>query len=296
MRFWSSLLNIILQQADFFGWVYGADFAKHFEEPKHSPEWNEATFRVSMWLTALSLPLNFATVVGVPALLSGAQPYQLGLTTNRIGRNILLGAFGAFLVAPLHIFVFYFDSWYTDVFHVLPTQHQLTVVAEHALPVDRVLIVITAVVVAPLLEELLFRGFLQPWFIRRRAGGALALIFAFGLALFLPYEQIAAAWTSGDWRNLALALQPAAFVLLLAPVLLWTRRMTRPEAAGGIFGTAVLFAAAHSTIWPSPIPLLPLGLVLGWLAYRTKSIVGPIVLHALFNSIACVEMYFRMFR
>jgi membrane protease YdiL (CAAX protease family) len=36
--------------------------------------------------------------------------------------------------------------------------------------------------------------------------------------------------------------------------------------------------------------------VLGWLAYRTRSIVGPIVLHALFNSIACVEMYFLLSR
>jgi membrane protease YdiL (CAAX protease family) len=124
----------------------------------------------------------------------------------------------------------------------------------------------------------------------------LAVIFALGLALIVSYDQIDAALTTADWRGLLLSLQPAAFVLLLAPLLLLTRRMTRPEAAAGIFGTAVLFAAAHSSVWPSPVPLLPLGIVLGWLAYRTKSLVGPIVLHAFFNTIACVEMYFLMFR
>jgi membrane protease YdiL (CAAX protease family) len=296
MFFWSSLLKIILRHSNFFGWVYGADFTKHLSEPTHSAEWSAAEYRVRMWLTVLSLPLNLATVIGVPALLRGAMPYQLGLSMHRFGRNIFLGACGALLVAPLQDFVIYLDSWYTQVLHVSPTEHQLTVVAKHALPVDRVLIFITAVVAAPLLEELLFRGFLQPWFIRRRAGGVLAVIFALGLALIVSYDQIDAALTTADWRGLMLSLQPAAFVLLLAPVLLLTRRMTRPEAAAGIFGTAVLFAAAHSSVWPSPVPLLPLGIVLGWLAYRTKSLVGPIVLHALFNTIACVEMYFLMFR
>jgi membrane protease YdiL (CAAX protease family) len=109
--------------------------------------------------------------------------------------------------------------------------------------------------------------------------------------MFFQFDQLHAAWTSSNWREIALALQPAAFVLLLAPILLFIRRTARPEVAGGIFGTAVLFAAAHSAVWPSPIPLLPLGLVLGWLAHRTRSLAGPVALHALFNSIACIEMW-----
>src|SRR5216683_8306504 len=80
MRFWSTLVNIVLQQADFFGWVYGPEFTKHLAEPKTSPEWSAASFRVNMWLSALCLPLNCATIVGIPALLSGVQPYQLGLS------------------------------------------------------------------------------------------------------------------------------------------------------------------------------------------------------------------------
>jgi membrane protease YdiL (CAAX protease family) len=50
----------------------------------------------------------------------------------------------------------------------------------------------------------------------------------------------------------------------------------------------VLFAAVHSRVWPTPIALFVLGLALGWLAYRTQSLISSIVLHSLFNSVTCV--------
>jgi membrane protease YdiL (CAAX protease family) len=52
----------------------------------------------------------------------------------------------------------------------------------------------------------------------------------------------------------------------------------------------VLFAAMHSSVWPTPVALLVLGLALGTLAARTKSLVGPIVVHALFNAVTCVGL------
>jgi membrane protease YdiL (CAAX protease family) len=57
-----------------------------------------------------------------------------------------------------------------------------------------------------------------------------------------------------------------------------------------VFGIAILWATVHSNAWPSPVPLFFLGLVLGWLARRTGSLVGPITLHALFNAIAAVQL------
>jgi membrane protease YdiL (CAAX protease family) len=56
-----------------------------------------------------------------------------------------------------------------------------------------------------------------------------------------------------------------------------------------IFGSAMLFAACHP-VWPTPIPLFPLGLGLGYLAYRTQSLVPGIVMHCLFNTVACIEL------
>jgi membrane protease YdiL (CAAX protease family) len=59
-----------------------------------------------------------------------------------------------------------------------------------------------------------------------------------------------------------------------------------------IYGSAMLFAASHN-VWPTPVPLLLLGLGLGWLASRTQSLVGPIVCHALFNGVACLVLYWE---
>jgi membrane protease YdiL (CAAX protease family) len=62
------------------------------------------------------------------------------------------------------------------------------------------------------------------------------------------------------------------------------------NARWSIFGSAMLFALVHEA-WPSPVALLPFGLVVGWLAYRTQSLVPGIVLHALFNAIAVAVLY-----
>ena len=61
------------------------------------------------------------------------------------------------------------------------------------------------------------------------------------------------------------------------------------QARLSIYGSAMLWAVVHP--WPGSIPLVVLGLGLGWLALRTQSLIGPMVCHALFNSIACLVLY-----
>ncbi len=62
------------------------------------------------------------------------------------------------------------------------------------------------------------------------------------------------------------------------------------NARWAIVGSTALWALLHGA-WPAAVPLVLLGLVLGWLAYRTQSLVPGIVLHALFNTIAVVTLY-----
>ena len=62
-------------------------------------------------------------------------------------------------------------------------------------------------------------------------------------------------------------------------------RVNQPRA---IFATALLFACVHD--WPTPVPLFLLGLLLGWLAYRTQGLVAPITLHVLFNATSCIQL------
>ena len=49
---------------------------------------------------------------------------------------------------------------------------------------------------------------------------------------------------------------------------------------------ARVIGAPAIAVWPTPIPLFALGLSLGYLAYRTQSLVAPVVLHGLFNAVA----------
>jgi hypothetical protein len=92
-------------------------------------------------------------------------------------------------------------------------------------------------------------------------------------------------------------LAPTLFLLLLLPpylLLPLSKRVRRrlrissPLAMRGWLANASLFAAVHSSVWPSPIPLFFLGLGLAWLALRTQSIIPSIVVHVLFNGIAVV--------
>lgn len=60
-----------------------------------------------------------------------------------------------------------------------------------------------------------------------------------------------------------------------------------------ICGSALLWAMFHVSVWPTPIPLFVMGLGLGWLAWRTQSVIGPIVWHSLFNTLAFLVLYFK---
>ncbi|HEX3314741.1 MAG TPA: CPBP family intramembrane glutamic endopeptidase [Gemmataceae bacterium] len=62
-------------------------------------------------------------------------------------------------------------------------------------------------------------------------------------------------------------------------------------ARWSIVGTAMFFALVHNA-WPTPIPLFFLGLVLGWLAFRTQSLVPSIVVHGLFNLVSYLALVF----
>src|SRR5207245_1648533 len=125
-------------------------------------------------------------------------------------------------------------------------------------PTTLLLVAVMAVVMAPLAEEILFRGVMLPWLGRRWWGGwaAMAASIVMGLAAF---------GETGSRAPLAFALTASllgiAFTFPHAGEQ-WARR--------AIIGTALLFAMMHSQVWPHPVPLFVLGLALGWLAHRSR--------------------------
>lgn len=341
--FWPAATYWALHETGLLPVLSGVDGDVGMEEQSAASSIHRA--RESLWAFAAMFPLQIATIVGLLAVTSRTRPADLGLTTERFGHNVLLGALGWMLLTPpVFILNLIINLLYRRLLDLTDEEHPLMrLLRVEPRAAETVLIVLTAVVAAPVLEELLFRGVLQPWFAGRRGRGLIALGAAIALALSQRWTKMQAAWADDGWlgmleegaaigfvvvlipgyfmiRQLAGALAPpeipspmsltpptgyedgiqtelppqTAITAALPPETSLAPRLSRRERAmnnaGAIYATAVLFAAAHSSIWPTPISLFVLALGLGYVVYRTQSIVGSITLHALFNGLSCVVL------
>jgi membrane protease YdiL (CAAX protease family) len=286
---WASFSAAVLQAVGFYEWFYGPDLVAIARDT--GPDVDRAAqrlaqVRLSLWSGGLTFVLQFASVLGVMYLLSGTRPRDLGLTTRRLRINLLAGLLTALALTPA---VYLLNLLVVQLHGETGIQeHPFTQIGSAGLTAGEwVLLALAAVVAAPLGEELLFRGILQPWFATRSWGGHLAMATAFLVALGTRADLLRSAWKDGLGAVIREGA-PALSVLALVPVYLLIRWRSRGPVAPALFGTAVLFGWVHARVWPSPIPLTLLGLGLGYLAYRTQSLVGPIVVHALFNGTAFI--------
>ncbi len=156
-------------------------------------------------------------------------------------------------------------------------EHPLTKIGADRPVADRAMFVLQAALVAPLLEELLFRGALLGWLVGGKGRPAEQRVWA----------TLAVAVAVAAVTRVENPASPAAFALVLAGgwALLRTRTRKR-RMLGGVYASAALFAAIHSSVWPTPIPLFGLGLGLGWVAVRTNGVLAPAVVHGLFNAVS----------
>jgi membrane protease YdiL (CAAX protease family) len=136
----------------------------------------------------------------------------------------------------------------------------------------------------------------------RLALGGLALVLAPLLALasalhqLVPYEHSVVEFLTNRRDPWAVGLVIAAAVVAapLAEELFFRRilqgwleaRLPEADGANAIAISAAAFALAHQGQGLAYVPLFPLGLVLGFIARRTGSIVPCIMLHALFNAVS----------
>jgi membrane protease YdiL (CAAX protease family) len=292
LLFWPSAALGVLHWCGFDRWWYGIDLSAPAGADAGAVQ--QAMFRMKLWAGVLAFPFQVLTYPLVFRVISGVHLSQLGLTTRRLGRNLLLGLAGVVVLTPgvlgLYQLLLYLYAWSG----AGTEKHPLVQVAEQPLaPAEWVLLVLSAVVMAPVVEEITFRGVLQPWFAARRWGGHVAMASAFVMTLYIRGGRLFTVWSQGTqavWEEVT----PALFVLALVPVywLVWRRSPT--PTAPAVFGTSLLFASFHASVWPSPVPLFVLALGLGWLAYRTRSLVGPIVLHSLFNGLSCLQLLWQL--
>lgn len=301
--FWPLVVGLVVNGSGFYGLLYDPVPPEYLAAFTAAPQagfpanlplpglflCNEMSqslpLRRLVWQAMFAFPFCFASVVLLLRFVSGARPYQLGLTTYRAGRNVLLAIPVWALLTPVAYLVLLgvqvLCLW---VLEVPPDVHALARLAGQRLsPVEWGAIFLTAVVGAPLVEELVFRGVLQPFVMSRSWGSAAAV----GIALVMAVlERV------GKPGTLLQQQLPLLFVALMVPGYLALNWVSSLPVGRSIYATALLFAACHSSVWPSPVPLFLLGLGLGYLAYRTQSLVASVVVHALFNGVAFVVMLF----
>jgi membrane protease YdiL (CAAX protease family) len=288
-QFWVATVAQLLLRSGFVEWFYGPELVALIHETGNDPARMDALTRLGLWASCLAFPFWLLSIAFVLRYVPNA-PAELGLTRRHLGRNMLAGVLCWAVLTPLTLGVHVtIRLLYQYAGTGGTSDHPFTSVARNLAPVEWVLLVLTAMVVAPIFEELLFRGILQALFARHARGGVAAMAAAFVVTLWARWGRIAAAFR-GSEGNLLVELIPLGFILATVPVFLVVWKFGRSPRAGGVYGTALLFAAVHTSEWPAPIGLFVLALGLGYLAERSRSLAGPIVIHSLFNGVSCVQL------
>lgn len=269
------------------------------ETPKDDPgkkaKPSDLSFQEQMALMAV---INVLMVVLVPLLLrwtSRTQLADLGLTTDQLSRNVVTGGVAFLLITPVVMAV---NLGATLLFP--QNKHPVELMLRQHLSAPTVVLAyVAAMIVAPVAEELLFRGVFQAW-LRR--------VFAYRPPRIerdvaqapcpesLPAEvEILEGWsTDGDEISTEVDAIPsdlsnpyhapeASLATPERPVPLPREpRSTRP-AMMAVTSASFLFALLHFEQMPAPFAIFALSLALGFLYEWTGSLVPSVVVHALFN-------------
>jgi membrane protease YdiL (CAAX protease family) len=284
--------------------------------------------RQLLWVGVVAFPFQVAMILAGLAFVRGVRPAEVGLTGRRFAQNVVAGYLLWLVLAPLALLLYWVVTLLVGTQkHPIERLSQLPL-----LDVEWAAILFLAVVSAPVLEELVFRGVLLRWQTSHGLDaqlivGVAALLMAIlggigrqqtfnpGPMIFilvmlpsyvvLPYldrywrehkrrRTVEGRAEAESERNGAPTGNPAPWQERVYQGLVGFMRLTsdrRVNVLLAFYGNGLLFAALHSSVWPTPIPLFSLGFGLAWLAHRTQSLVGPLVAHALFNGVACLDMF-----
>jgi membrane protease YdiL (CAAX protease family) len=238
--------------------------------------------------------IGFAVALGVVRWRASAADF--GIANRAVGRDIKLGALG-FVAALLPVYCVQ-----AFMLQISPPDQQhpvLQMLAEKSDVAALVLAVFVAVVLAPLVEEFLFRAFLQGWLetspwkslSRKRIHRPKSLDPSTNPPSIIENPI--------EWNSVQPEIAETSPENPYPPPMVIERQFedcdvpTNDElmtpgrpAIAAILISSVIFAMLHANNWPSPVPLFFLALILGYLYNRTHRLLPCIVVHALFNGLS----------
>jgi membrane protease YdiL (CAAX protease family) len=191
---------------------------------------------------------------------------ELGLTKERLARGVIAGLVGSLIAVPLVFLASMVTEFVWQSLHYShPGEHELLkVLGESGSPLLGVVLVMSAVAVAPLFEEMLFRGHLQT-----------LLTYAW---VRLGRRPVVSVETPVIPLEAGFAAPPVAEVPRSEPAV-WMRWAS-------VILTATLFSLVHP-LWMRP-PILVLAVCLGYAYERTGNLWTTITMHAVFNGVNTV--------
>ena len=272
--------------------------------------------------------LNAAFILLLPflaRLTSGARLRDLGLSSRGWPQQAGIGLVAVLFLMPIVYTVQVACVSYLDmpVREMEKHKHPLEkMLMEGLSPGVAALAVLTAVVLAPIFEELLFRGFIQSWLVK-----------LFNQVTDRPRPASSHRGVSAPSPEQASMLDPApgevsqpgteTAMSLTDPaadrfrtqdggdippresIRLGDSTPRPPESCdsrsspGSGIGTGVaivitsfVFAILHAAQWPAPIPLFLLAIGLGVVYQRTGSLIAPICMHAVFNGFSTLMLFY----
>jgi membrane protease YdiL (CAAX protease family) len=261
------LVHETLKHLGFFDWLYGQQD-------------NPATRgRQMLWSSDLAEPLMLALILLGLHCVRRSRLVEFGLT--RIGAlpNVAFGYLLWLVLTPAAHLVLYVMVLVTP--PALNEPHWLAQTGQLSglWPVEWVLLTLGPVVLAPLLEELMFRGILLPWQLRRGWDGqATVAFFALIVAMLGGVHADAKA---DPWANYNVL--PVLFVLAMLPGLFVVPNWRKPPATAEHVSVAATLEPAHTEAFapgarlPGPWPAVPIPV--GW-QQRFEQRLAKIVLNA----------------
>jgi membrane protease YdiL (CAAX protease family) len=200
-------------------------------------------------------------------------------------RDVALGVVAGVVLTPLTHAVYAATVFVNARLGLPESPHPLAELGVGESPAAIALFFGSVCLVVPWLEEFLFRGIVLRWAARSRVGAALT----FGLAWLF-----AAGFARPGNPAFAVAFVSCLAVLAAGVEILGTYRPRTPtHTLRAIVTSSALFAAAHSAVWPSPVPLFVLACGLAYLTLRTGRITAAVVAHGTFNAVSTVILVLK---